>query len=438
MRKILDEPRYVCALGAMQTVQAISRAIPIIHAGPGCASKLAGSLAGSTGDSGYLNPQTYPCSNIGETEVVFGGEGKLRDVITHSLKVMDGDLFVVLSGCTTEIVGDDIVQVVSEFSDQEKPVIAVTTAGFKGTNLQGHEWVVNGLIHQYLSRLPRAEPVKGLVNIWSSVPSYDPHWLGNIRELEQLIRELGLIPNSIFGEFRGKENLDKVPQAEFNLLVSPWVGLENVQLLEKKFGTPFLHYPTLPIGAHETSAFLREVGQFTGVNPALVESLIQTHEKEYYYYLERTVDLFFENRTASRMFTTVTDAANSLAISRFLINDLGLMPTTQFITEGVPQEHQERISGYFQQFNYGIQAPVVFSTDGYQIHRQIEQEDFAGPPLIIGSIFEKKLARKLDGNFVCVSVPIKEKVILHSSYVGYHGGLKLMEDLFTNVYQSFN
>jgi nitrogenase molybdenum-iron protein beta chain len=438
MTKILDEPRYVCALGAMQTVQAISRAIPIIHAGPGCAGKLAGSLAGTTGDSGYLNPQTYPCTNIGETEIVFGGEGKLHDVIENALKVMDGDLFVVLSGCTTEIVGDDIDQVVSEFQDAEKPVISVATAGFKGTNIQGHEWVINGIINQYLVRLPKAGKIKGLVNIWSSVPSYDPHWLGNIRELENLVRELGLTPNSIFGEFRGIENLDKVPLAEFNLLVSPWVGLENVKLLKEKFDTPYLHYPTLPIGAHETSAFLRAVGEFAGVDQNLTDELVKKHEKEYYFYLERSVDIFFENRTASRMFTTVTDAANALAVSKFLVNDLGLMPNTQYITEGVPEEYQETITNYFKDFSYGIEANIVFSTDGYLIHKQIEEEDFAGAPLIIGSIFEKKIAQKLDGNFVCISVPIKEKVILHSTYVGYHGGLKLMEDIFTNVYQTFN
>lgn len=438
MTKILDEPRYVCALGAMQTVQAIYRAIPVIHAGPGCAGKLAGSLAGTTGDSGYLNPQTYPCTNIGETEVVFGGESKLRDVIENSLKVMDGDIFVVLSGCTTEIVGDDIDQVVSEFEDAVKPVISVPTAGFKGTNIEGHEWVVTGLINQYLTRLPKGEKIIGLVNIWASVPSYDPHWLGNIRELENLVRELGLTPNSIFGEFRGIENLDKVPLAEFNLLVSPWVGLDNVKLLETKFGTPYLHYPTLPIGAHETSAFLRAVGDFAGVDQKHIDALIEKHEKEYYFYLERSVDIFFENRTASKMFTTVTDAANALAFSKFLVNDLGLMPNTQFITEGVPEEHQARVAEYFKDFSYGIEANVVFSTDGYLIHKQIEQEEFAGAPLIIGSIFEKNLARQLDGNFLCISVPIKEKVILHSTYVGYHGGLKLMEDIFTNVYQTFN
>ena len=40
MAKILDQPRYKCALAAMQTVQAIPGAIPILHSGPGCASKL--------------------------------------------------------------------------------------------------------------------------------------------------------------------------------------------------------------------------------------------------------------------------------------------------------------------------------------------------------------------------------------------------------------
>jgi nitrogenase molybdenum-iron protein beta chain len=422
----------------MQTVQAISRAIPVIHASSGCAGKLAGSIAGTTGDSGYLNPQTYPCTNIGETEVVFGGENKLRSVIENSLRIMDGDLFVVLSGCTTEIVGDDIERVVGEFADAPKPVISVSTPGFKGTNIQGHEWVLNAIIQQYLSRKPAGDKVKGLVNIWGPVPSYDPFWLGNIRELEKLVSELGLIPNSIFGEFRGMENLDKVPYAEFNLLVSPWVGLESMQLLEKMFGTPFLHYPVLPVGAHETSAFLRAVNEFAGLDPHRLEPIIEKHEKEYYYYLERSVDIFFENRVASKKFSTVTTASYALAFSKFLINDFGLMPNTQYITEGVPEEHYERIQEYFKQFNYGIEARVVFSTDGYIIHRQIEQEDFAGAPLIIGSIFEKKLSRKLDGNFLCVSVPVKERVILHSSYVGYHGGLKLLEDIYTSVYQSFN
>jgi nitrogenase molybdenum-iron protein beta chain len=434
MTKILDEPRYVCALGGSQTVQAIHRAVPVFHSGPGCAGRVSGDGSGT----GYLATNTFPCSNIGEAEVVFGGEGKLREIIANSLNVIDGDLFVVLSGCTTEIVGDDLEQVVGEFRDAAKPVISVSTPGFKGTNYEGHEWVVDAIIRQYLTRLPKGEKIKGLVNIWGPVPSHDPYWLGDFRELGNLIGELGLTPNIVFGEHRGVENLDKVPLAEFNLLVSPWIGLDNVKLLEQMFGTPYLHYPTLPIGAHESSAFLRAVADFAHVSPNVVEPVIAKHEAEYYYYIERSVSVFFENRTASKMFSTVTTAAQALAVSRFLINDFGLMPNKQYITENVPEEHQERIAGYFKNFNYGIEAEVVFSTDGYLIHKQIEEEYYAGPPLIVGSIFEKQIVRKLSGNFVCISTPFQQKVVLHSSYTGYHGGLKFLEDLYTGVYQTYN
>ncbi|MDQ1289885.1 MAG: nitrogenase molybdenum-iron protein beta chain, partial [Actinomycetota bacterium] len=402
LREVLDQPRYVCALGAMQTVQGIHRAVPVLHAGPGCAQKLAGGLAGTNGDSGYIAPQIYPCSNVSETETIFGGEDKLRSTITNALRVVDADLYVVLSGCTPEIVGDDIAAVVEDLRPSAKPVVYVQTAGFKGTNLQGHDWVLAAIVDQYLGRRPAGDVVPGLVNIWGPVPSFDPFWTGNVRELETLVRELGLTPNAIFGEYRGLPELDRVPQAQFNLLVSPWVGLEPVRLLQERFGTPFLHYPALPIGAFETSHFLRTVGEYAKVPTAVVEAVIDRHEREYYFHIERTSDVFLENRAMSRRFSVVSDAATTLAISRFLVNDFGLVPATQYITDGTPEEHRAAIEAAFADFQYGITADVVFSTDGFRIHEDIRSIDYFGRPLIIGSIFEKKLAESLGANFLTV------------------------------------
>ena len=438
MLDILDQPRYVCALGAMQTVQGIYRGVPVLHAGPGCAQKLAGGLAGSSGDSGYISPQVYPCTNISETETIFGGEDKLRDTITNALRVVDGDLYVVLSGCTPEIVGDDIANVVDDLQPTDRPVLHVATAGFKGTNLEGHEWVVDAITEQYLARRPVPEKVPGLVNIWGPIPSYDPFWIGNIRELEALVRELGLTPNTIFGEYRGIENINRVPAAEFNLLVSSWVGLKNVQLLQEKFGTPYLHYPALPIGAFETGAFLRTVGAYAGVDPDRIEAIIARHEKEYYYHIERTSDVFLENRAMSRRFTIVSNALDAVSLARFLVNDFGLIPATQYITDATPEEYRGAVAESFRQFQYGIEADVVFSTDGHQIHQAISEHDYFGPPLLVGSIFEKKLAERLGGNFLAVSTPLQERLVLASSYVGYHGGLTLLEDIYRYVLTKFN
>lgn len=434
----MDQPRFVCALGAMQTVQGIYRGIPILHTGPGCAQKLAAGMAGSNGDSGYLSPQVYPCSNISENETIFGGEGRLRETIAHALKVVDGDLYVVLSGCTSEIVGDNIAQVASEFQNCEKPVVYIATPGFKGNNLEGHQWVINAIIEQYLAKLPEDEKIKGLVNIWGPVPSYDPFWLGSIRELEALIAELGLTPNTIFGEYRGIDNIRKVGRAEFNLLVSPWLGLETMKLLERTFGTPFLHIPALPIGAYETGRFLRNVGAYAGTDERRIEEIISRHEREYYFYIERSSDVFLENRTMSRRFSTVTNAADALAFSRFLVNDFGLVPAKQYITDATPEIYRDSVRGYFKNFQYGVEAEVEFSTDGWQIHEDIRQTDYFGPPLIIGSIWEKKLTESLGGNFLAVSVPMKERLILSRTYIGYRGGLTLLEDIYGYVLRQFN
>jgi nitrogenase molybdenum-iron protein beta chain len=436
MARLLDQQRFVCATGAMQTVQGIHRAAPIVHAGPGCTMKLASGVSGGNGNSGYISPQIYPCTQISEKEVIFGGGDRLRETIENALKVLDADFFVVVTGCTPEIVGDNVAEVVGSFKNAEKPVIYAETAGFKGNNVLGHEWVVDAIIEQYLDK--PLEKQKGLVNIWGPIPSYDPFWLGNIRELESLLRELGLIPNCIFGEYRGVPNIDRIPAAEFNLLVAPWVGLKNVQKLEKKFGTPYLHIPALPVGAYETGNFLSSVGGFAGVPDSKIAEIVERHEREYYYYIEKNADNFLETRAMARRFVNIGMSDYALALSRFLINDMGLFPSKQYITEDTPEEYREQVREHFRHFRYGIEAEVEFSVDGYKIHDEIRHTDFYGYPLILGSSWDEQISEELNGHFLAVHPPAVKRLVLSSSYVGYHGGLKLLEDIYTVVFKVFN
>ena len=434
MAKLLDKQRYKCALGSMQTVQAITRAIPVLHSGPGCAQK----LSDGTGSSGYFSPNIFPCTSINEKDVVFGGTKKLASTIENALKVIDADLFVVLTGCIPEIVGDDTGEVVSQFADAEKPVIYASTAGFKGNNYKGHEQIVDAIIDQYLKKASDSEKIEGLVNIWADVPYQDLFWLGNLRELEKLISELGLKPNTIFGYERGIKNIDLIPKAQFNLLVSPWVGLKNVKKMEKKLGLPFLHLPTLPVGATETSKFLRAVGEFAKLPSEKVEAVISEHEKYFYYLIERYADLFLENRVIIKQFSVVGDAQYALALTKFLVNDLGLFPAKQFITDDTPKEYQDAIREEFKKLNYGIEADVEFTTDSYVIHNQIREHDYHGYPLVLGSYYDKDVTEELKGNFLNVAWPFQDRVVMDNFYAGYTGGIRLIEDIYSVAVKRFN
>jgi nitrogenase molybdenum-iron protein beta chain len=208
--------------------------------------------------------------------------------------------------------------------------------------------------------------------------------------------------------------------------------------MEKKLGIPYLHYPTLPIGAFETSKFLREVGKFAGIDEAKVESVINEHENYYYYLIERYADLFLENRVINKQFSVVADAQYALGITKFLTNDLGLVPAKQFIVDDTPKEYQSLIKEEFTKLNYGLKAEAVFETDSYKIHEQIKNHDYHGYPLILGSYYDKEITEQLEGNYLNISWPVQDKVVFDDFYAGYTGGIRLIEDIYTVAVQRFN
>jgi nitrogenase molybdenum-iron protein beta chain len=425
MAQTLGQQRYKCALAAMQTVHAIGRAIPILHSGAGCAGKLDDTF----GNSGYISAQLYPCTCITEKEIVFGGNDKLDALIENSLKIMDGDLYVVLSGCAAEIVGDDVDEVIAKYEGSEKPVVAVKTPGFKANNYVSHDWVLQEIFAKLVR--PSRTKTKGLVNILAGPPYQDLFWEGNLRALEKLVSLLGLVPNTIFGHGRGVENIRRMGEAEFTILVSPWAGYESAKFLEDRFDVPLFHYKNLPMGAYESTRFLKATAAFANVDAAFAEKVTREREDEYYYYIDRFAPVFLELRIMSKRFAIVSDAQYSVAVTRFLVNDMGMFPTKVYISDDTPEQYRESVVEAANELNYGVKADVKFNTDGYAIHDDIEGEDFGGSPLIFGSSWESILAEKVNGHFLPISYPIDDKLIINNSYVGYEGGLQFVGDFYS-------
>lgn len=438
MSTLIEQPRYSCALAAQQTVLAIPGAHPIIHAGPGCSEKarsFAGLGSGQQGE-GYAGGNTVSCTNSSESEVVFGGENKLRDTIDGALRVLKGDLFVVLTGCTSDIVGDDSISVAKSFAEEGYPVVGTETAGFKGNNYYGHNQVVDGIIEQYVGdATPEVE--KGLVNVFSVVPFQDAYWRGDLEEIKALLQSIGLKVNILYGvESLGAKEWKNIPNAEFNLLLSPWVGLETVELLEKKYGTPYLHYPILPVGAKETSKFLRTVGEFANIEKARIEEVIEREEKKFYDYFLSVVDFIGEYRSNLPVeLYTVADSTYALGTTNFLVNELGLLPQTVYVTDNPPKIYRENIQKTFDSIGEEAEGRLVFQEDGGAIQEDIaEKIGNSKKTILLGSSWDKILAEEKSSVFVNLSLPLNETVILNKTFVGYRGGLQLIQDVYSNLF----
>ena len=311
---------------------------------------------------------TVPSVNAGEKEIVFGGEKKLRELIKATLKIMKGELFVVLGGCTGELVGDDIASVVSEFQNKGVPIVYAETGGFKGNNLVGHELVMKAIIDQFVGEY-NGEKEKGLINVFTEVPYYNTFWNGDLTEIKRVLEGAGFKVNILFGyESKGVREWKDIPKAQFNLVLSPWVGLKTAKHLERKYNQPYLHIPSIPIGAKETSNFLRKVAEFANVNKEKTEEFIKKEEDRYYYYLEGFSEFYAEYTYGlPAKYIVVGDSAYNLAINRFLVNQLGLEPLQQIITDNPPKKYRESLIKEYENLAEDVLAEVLFIEDGYII-----------------------------------------------------------------------
>ncbi|MBQ5430886.1 MAG: hydrogenase [Lachnospiraceae bacterium] len=439
---LIEQERYTCAIGALQTVVAIRHAVPLLHSGPGCGSMIAGFFERS---KGYAGGDTSPCTAFTEKEVVFGGIEKLRHNIENTYKVLDTDLQVVLTGCTGGIVGDDVESLVMEYQDKGKPIVWVDTPGFKSNNLVAHSSVVNAIIDQYVSRFeeenePRSE--RNTVNLFASIPYQDPFWKGNLREYKRLLEGLGLKVNVLFGpESEGVKEWQQIPRANFNILVSPWYGKTIVDKLKREYGQDYFwfHYP--PIGANATREFLEGVLTFAVEQGAKIDSgkafsFIDAEENSYYEEIDNLASFLLEFRYGLPKYVHILhDAGYVTGLSRFLLHETGIVPVEQYVVDNTPAKYQEQIQETIRSFSGKRDIGVTFLPDAGLAQQKIREvkEKHDGKGLIIGSSWDGDLAKELDDAYVCAAHPMELRLVLTTNYVGFTGGLRVIEDVYNTA-----
>ncbi len=440
MSRIVQEAKYTCALGAQQTVLGIERAVPVIHAGPGCSARqfaYAGAGAGYQGE-GYAGGGQIPCTNSTQNEVVFGGEKKLGELIDAAFQVIDADLYVILAGCTAGIVGDDVEQVARDRADRGHPVVGIDTAGFRGNNYVGHDLVIEAIIEQFVGdEEPHVR--ENLVNVFSVVPFQDPRWRGDLHEIKRLLEGIGLEANILFGyEGGGAAAWKDIPNARLNIVLSPWVGVGAAKLCEKKYHTPWVHEPVLPVGLKETGAFLRRIAAELSLDEASVEAFIGREEEEYKKYFVSLGDLFSDYASYLPYDAYIaSDAAYGLGTAGFLSGELGMSVVSLYEVDEPGASSKKLVDAAAAGMGAEISQALVYEGDNAVIRADIEEKIAArkNKSLILGSSWDRELAGRTNSILVCHSLPITDQVVLSRTYIGYAGALTLMEDIYSGLFQ---
>lgn len=440
MSKFVDRPRYGCALGgALATLRAIPRAIPIIHASAGCGGNLYNSMNAGAGylGGGYCGGSALPSTNVVERDVVFGGEERLREQIGSTLEIIDGDLFVVVTGCMVDMIGDDVHSVVSEFKHSDKPVLGVSTPSFRGNAFTGYELVMKTIIRNYVRKQDARDALT--VNVLGIVPAQDVFWKGNLREIKRLLEGLGLTVNTFFGEGETLENIRDSAKAGLNIVVSDIFGIDSAAEFEEVHGVPYITTP-FPIGAIAGERFLREVAAALSLDVLKAELLIGAEKKVYYDYLERISDIY-NDIDLQRYAIVVGDSNYAPALTRFVSDELGWLPELAVVTDFVDEKQKETVGSRFKNLDSGLEVAVRFDTDASSVKKHLSTiwprnrndryYDSFGPAVVLGSAFERDIASEFGYPIIPVTYPLTNRCVMGRAYAGFTGGLSLVEDIIS-------
>lgn len=425
----IEGSRNSCALhGALQVFEAIEGTVPVIHSTSGCGLQ---HYLGGTRLSGGNDPFGSPpvsSTNIREKHVVFGGGSRLREQLKNSVKVVQGDLYAIVTGCSIEMVGDDVPAMAKEGRDQDWPVIYANTPGFRGDVHQGYQLAVRSLIEQ----LPdiwkeTASAPAGLVNILGVIPDQDPFWRGNLQELARLLEEIGLVPNLLLGDGQNVNSWKQLPGAALNLVLSHW-GELPAQLLEERYGIPSISVEGVPVGAAAGALLTRVTGKL-GLDRQRTDAVIAREESRLKRKFALLADTYY--RTGfQREFALVGESAQVVGIGEFLGTSLGLLPRTLVITDNPPESLREQLITRLTSIVPGYAVDIVFSEDRAEIADAVKAGQ-AG--IVLGSSLEEEAARELGVPFLAVSFPLTNRIILDRGYAGYRGAASLLEDLGTVI-----
>jgi nitrogenase molybdenum-iron protein beta chain len=412
-----------------------------MHAVMGCGGSIYWNQYGSTGylGAGYCGGLAAPSSNIQEKDIVFGGLERLEEQVRSTIELVEGELYIILTGCTPDIIGDDIHALVRKFQAEGENVIGAETGGFRGDGYVGYDIVLSALAKSYVTRKKQKRAKK--VNLLGVVPGQDAFWRGNLLKLRSLLGRLGLGINSFFTEYDSLAGIRESGDASMSIVVSEFFGVKAAREFESVHGIPYRAAP-FPIGPTATEAFLRYVAAELKIPRHRVDALVEEETKNYFRYIERVADAY-NDLDWQRHAVVVGDANYAPAITKFISDDLGWLPELMVVTNPVNDEDEMKIDRVAKGLESGYPVRVVYETDPTEIKNHFWKcvqrrsdalyQDVFSPGFVIGSHLEREFATDIGADHLTVSSPVGNRVVLNRGYAGFDGSLSLIEDLLSVI-----
>ncbi len=209
--------------GALMLTDAIEDAVPLIHGPVGCAFQR------------KVNPfkphspfYTTPCTNLNDTDVVYGGEEKLEQGIKETYQRYHPNLIMVITTCPSDLIGDDVEAVTRDVSSEVGCDVVYSTGDFVGRSKPvGYQDAFYAITDQMLCNGDgNGDPERneGSVNI----VTFPIHGAGiKVAEMASVLGDMEIGVNKVCFDHTRVEDLYDLPKADLNITDFPmqWAKL---------------------------------------------------------------------------------------------------------------------------------------------------------------------------------------------------------------------
>ena len=281
-----SEPLHGCAFnGGLSTSVHLKGAVVLAHSPKSCIY-ISHQTISSSGrrrlfEKGTLLPislaPALECTNMGESEIVFGGMDTLIEKIETIKQQRKPKAIIVVSSCPAGIIGDDINQV-AKLSDETTKVIPLRTDGnMSGDYMQGMIMAYTTLAKAFIDE--NVQQDEGYVNILAEkivVTNTEE----NFQTISKYLTALGLKVNCRFLYDTDINALSNFKKAGLNLLAyGDYTGNMLAQYFQKEYQSKIFQRP-FPVGFDNTCKWIRALAAKVHQVEA-GEALIEGETKKY-------------------------------------------------------------------------------------------------------------------------------------------------------------
>ena len=270
----------------------------------------------------FFRQERVPCTWLDGDDFVYGTLDKVRRALAYIRDHVAFDLLAIVNAPGATLIGDALLEPAREILGDRR-VILLESPGLSETWEAGHSAACLELLrHGARLRSGSPRPGRPTVNLLG-VSLWQRYQEGDVRELRRLLELCGIGVNAVLCADAGMEELERMPDADLDLVLYPELGLECARWLEREWGVP-MYCPPLPLGFKATERAFRELCARLGTSDAALREESERARALCWYKL-RDMEQSYGKPRGVKFWTDVGETADK-AYTAFLRDYLGMAP----------------------------------------------------------------------------------------------------------------